>query len=66
MEGPTVVEDDATRQGNALDRDPSARRTQGHWPDLTGDSGMSRYKDLALRLVVVAAFVLTLAAPFRW
>jgi hypothetical protein len=27
---------------------------------------MSRYKDLALRLAVVAAFVLTLAAPLRW
>jgi hypothetical protein len=27
---------------------------------------MSRYKDLALRLAVVAAFVLTLAAPWRW
>jgi hypothetical protein len=28
--------------------------------------GMSRYKDLALRLAVVASFVLVLAAPFRW
>ena len=27
---------------------------------------MSRHKDLALRLAVVAAFVLTLAAPLRW
>jgi len=27
---------------------------------------MSRYKDLAIRLAVVAAFVLTLAAPVRW
>jgi len=27
---------------------------------------MSRYKDLALRLAVVAAFVLVLAAPIRW
>jgi hypothetical protein len=27
---------------------------------------MSRYKDLAFRLAVVAAFVLTLAAPVRW
>lgn len=27
---------------------------------------MSRWKELALRLAVVAAFVLTLAAPFRW
>jgi hypothetical protein len=27
---------------------------------------MSRYKDLALRLAVVAAFVLVLAAPLRW
>jgi hypothetical protein len=35
-------------------------------PDIQGDSGMSRHKDLALRLAVVAAFVLTLAAPFRW
>ena len=31
-----------------------------------GDSGMSRYKELALRLAVVASFVLVLAAPFRW
>jgi hypothetical protein len=28
--------------------------------------GMSRFKDLALRLAVVASFVLVLAAPFRW
>jgi len=27
---------------------------------------MSRYRDLALRLAVVASFVLVLAAPFRW
>lgn len=27
---------------------------------------MSRYKDLALRLAVVASFVLVLAAPLRW
>jgi len=27
---------------------------------------MSRFKELALRLAVVAAFVLVLAAPFRW
>jgi len=27
---------------------------------------MSRYKNLAIRLAVVAAFVLTLAAPVRW
>jgi hypothetical protein len=28
--------------------------------------GMNRFKELALRLAVVAAFVLVLAAPFRW
>jgi hypothetical protein len=28
--------------------------------------GMNRIKELALRLAVVAAFVLVLAAPFRW
>jgi hypothetical protein len=27
---------------------------------------MSRYKDLAIRLAVVVAFVLVLAAPLRW
>jgi len=27
---------------------------------------MSRYKGLALRLAVVASFVLVLAAPLRW
>ena len=31
-----------------------------------GDAVMSRFKELALRLAVVAAFVLVLAAPFRW
>jgi hypothetical protein len=28
--------------------------------------GMNRFKELALRLAVVTAFVLVLAAPFRW
>jgi hypothetical protein len=28
--------------------------------------GMDRIKELSLRLAVVAAFVLVLAAPFRW
>jgi hypothetical protein len=28
--------------------------------------GMSRFKGLAFRLAAVAAFVLVLAAPFRW
>jgi hypothetical protein len=27
---------------------------------------MTRYTDLAIRLAAVAAFVLVLAAPFRW
>jgi hypothetical protein len=27
---------------------------------------MTRYTNLALRLAAVAAFVLVLAAPFRW
>ena len=27
---------------------------------------MARYTDLALRLAAIAAFVLVLAAPFRW
>ena len=40
--------------------------TQGPGPPPWGDSVMSRIKDLALRLAVVAAFVLVLAAPFRW
>ncbi len=35
-------------------------------PDLKGDSVMSRFKGLALRLAVVASFVLVLAAPLRW
>ena len=48
-----------------LDRDPSTRRTRA-LPPIQGDSGMSRHKDLAFRLAVVAAFVLTLAAPLRW
>jgi hypothetical protein len=33
---------------------------------LTGDTQMGRYTELALRVAVVAAFVLVLAAPFRW
>jgi hypothetical protein len=35
-------------------------------PELIGRLRMSRYKDMALRLAVVAAFVLALAAPLRW
>ena len=27
---------------------------------------MTRYTDLALRLAAIAAFILVLAAPFRW
>jgi len=35
-------------------------------PTLSGEIRMSRYKELAMRLAVVAAFVLVLAAPLRW
>ncbi|CAN5604508.1 hypothetical protein BH23CHL8_BH23CHL8_27480 [soil metagenome] len=35
-------------------------------PDSTGDIAMGRYTELSLRVAVVAAFVLVLAAPFRW
>ena len=38
----------------------------GRGPDLMEMHGMNRFKELALRLAVVAAFVLVLAAPFRW
>lgn len=54
-------------RGDPLDRAPSTRRLpDGPRPDLKGDSVMSRYKDLALRLAVVVSFVLVLAAPLRW
>ena len=33
---------------------------------MMGETDMTRYTHLALRLAVVAAFVLVLAAPFRW
>ena len=47
-------------------RDPSTR-SQPRAQALDGETHrMSRYKDLALRLAVVAAFVLVLAAPLRW
>jgi hypothetical protein len=41
-------------------------KTQGSGPHSSGESEMSRYKDLALRLAVVTSFVLVLAAPWRW
>lgn len=60
--------DDAVRRGDIpLDRDRAlAEPPTGQGPDLMEMHGMNRFKELALRLAVVAAFVLVLAAPFRW
>ena len=66
MEGVRVASDYQQRQGitpSIEHRALAGPRAQAH---TMGDSVMSRYKDLALRLAVVAAFVLTLAAPIRW
>jgi len=49
----------STEPEHSQHRPRAAARPQGEQP-------MSRTKDLALRLAVVAAFVLVLAAPFRW
>ena len=55
------------RQGRPPSTEPEhSTQTNGPQPELKGDQPMSRTKDLALRLAVVAAFVLVLAAPFRW
>ncbi len=54
-------------QGAIPPTEPEPRdQPHGPRPDLKGDSVMSRYKGLALRLAVVASFVLVLAAPLRW
>jgi hypothetical protein len=44
----------------------SKNRRTGQKPDLMETHGMDRIKEMALRLAVVTAFVLVLAAPFRW
>jgi hypothetical protein len=66
MEGVTRDRDYRSCQGYHLSTEHRALAAAGPRPATEGDSDMSRHKDLALRLAVVAAFVLTLAAPFRW
>jgi hypothetical protein len=39
---------------------------RGHRPPPQGATTMSRFAPLALRVTVLVAFVLVLAAPFRW
>ena len=50
----------------AIEPEHSNSSAQGQPPRLMETTGMTRYKDLALRLAAIAAFVLVLAAPFRW
>lgn len=66
MEGGAHDGEHAERRG-ALPR-PSHEHSQPHRATarIHLEIEMTRFKDLALRLAVVASFVLVLAAPFRW
>lgn len=66
MEGAPCVQRVCETSGAAAPAETEHSQPKGFTPDVTGDSGMSRYQDIALRLAVVAAFVLVLAAPLRW
>jgi hypothetical protein len=67
MEGGAYGGEYAVRQGCTLDRARALEATpRAQARTHVETHGMSRYKDLALRLAVVASFVLVLAAPFRW
>ena len=50
----------------AIEPEHSNSSPEGRLRPAHGDMDMARYTDLALRLAAIAAFVLVLAAPFRW
>jgi hypothetical protein len=51
-----------TGRARALAQPPQVPETRVHLEDRV----MKRLTSIALKVAVVAAFVLTLAAPFRW
>jgi hypothetical protein len=66
MEGDACDREHAKRQGSPSRPSPEHSQPPRATAPIHVENMMSRYKDLALRLAVVASFVLVLAAPFRW
>jgi hypothetical protein len=65
MEGGAAIGQDHERR-SPYRPGPRSEHPDGPRPEAAGDLEMSRLTPVAFRVAVLVAFVLVLAAPFRW